>query len=91
VWVEASRVWGHGAHKNPFGDEWLRFEPDSPVTRPLRETAAMSVSESRVANRSPVESRHDRLIDPFDAGFCVAGFYALDDGAVIELVWYYDE
>jgi hypothetical protein len=31
------------------------------------------------------------LLKPFDAGFCLAGFYETDDGAIIELVWYYDE
>jgi hypothetical protein len=28
------------------------------------------------------------LLEPFDAGFCVAGFYQTADGANIELVWY---
>jgi hypothetical protein len=28
------------------------------------------------------------LLEPFDAGFAVAGFYQTPDGASIELTWY---
>ncbi len=31
------------------------------------------------------------LLEPFDAGFAVAGFYQTEDGAPIELVWYRHE
>ena len=29
--------------------------------------------------------------EPFDAGFCVAGFYEPEERAIIELAWYCDE
>jgi hypothetical protein len=35
-WVEATRVWVTSPRAHPFNVEFLRFEPDSPVTRPLR-------------------------------------------------------
>jgi hypothetical protein len=31
------------------------------------------------------------LLEPFDAGFAVAGFYQTADGACLELVWYRQE
>ena len=31
-WVEATRVWVTNPKQHPFNVEWLRFEPDSPVT-----------------------------------------------------------
>ena len=35
-WVEATRVWVTNPRAHPFNIEWLRFEPDSPVTGLLR-------------------------------------------------------
>ena len=35
--VAATRVWITDAYKHPFRVEWLRFEPDSPVTGPLHD------------------------------------------------------
>jgi hypothetical protein len=91
IWVEASRVWVTDAHLNPFGIEWLRFEPDSPVHGPLREKPHLSF---RVESREQIAelSRGMKvLLEPFDAGFCVAGFYEPEEGVILELVWYYDE
>ena len=36
-WVEATRVWVTNPKQHPFNVEWLRFEPNSPVTGPVRE------------------------------------------------------
>ena len=38
TFVEATRVWITDAQSHPFRVEWLRYEADSPVTGPLRET-----------------------------------------------------
>src|SRR5438874_11285108 len=35
-WVEATRVWVTSPRSHPFNVEFLRFEPDRPVTGPLR-------------------------------------------------------
>ncbi len=32
TYVAATRVWVTDAHRHPFQVEWLRYEPDSPVT-----------------------------------------------------------
>ena len=37
VFVEATRVWITDFENNPLHVEWLRFEPDSPVTGPVRQ------------------------------------------------------
>jgi hypothetical protein len=85
-WVEATRVWVTNPREHPCNIEWLRFEPDSPVTGPLR-------TEPHVAYRVPdvqgaVEG-HDVLAEPFDVG---DGFvrvaFVLVEGGVVEFMQY---
>jgi hypothetical protein len=85
-WVEATRVWVTSPRAHPFHVEWLRFEPDSPVTGALR-------TEPHVAYRVPdvhaaVEG-HDVLAVPFDVGdgFATVAFVQID-GAVVEFMQY---
>jgi hypothetical protein len=85
-WVEATRVWVTSPRAHPFNVEWLRFEPDSPVTGPLR-------TEPHIAYRVPdvhaaVEG-HEVLAEPFDvgAGFLTVAFVEVR-GAVIEFMQY---
>ena len=85
-WVEATRVWVTSPREHPYHVEWLRFEPDSPVTGPLR-------TEPHVAYR--VDDVHaaieglDVLAEPFDVsdGFLTVAF-AIVDGAVVEFIQY---
>ena len=85
-WVEATRVWVTSPRAHGCNIEWLRFEPDSPVTGPLR-------SEPHVAYRVPdvhaATEGHDVLAEPFDVGngFLTVSF-VLVDGAVVELMQY---
>lgn len=91
VYVEATKVWVTDAHQHPFGVEWLRYEPDSPVTGPLREMPHIGF---RVDTQEEIEERGRGmrvLLEPFDAGFAVAGFYQAPDGATVEFVWYRKE
>jgi hypothetical protein len=47
-----------------------------------------------VAKREEIAQRSQGmkvLIEPFDTGFCVAGFYEPEDGVILEFVWYYGE
>jgi len=37
TFVPATRVWITEAHDHPYRVEWLRYEPDSPVTGPLHD------------------------------------------------------
>jgi hypothetical protein len=88
VFVEATRVWITDFLKHPFHVEWLRFEPDSPVTGKLRH-------DSHVAYRVPSieQASHGMtvLMPPFQPlpNLRVA-FFESRDGAVIEFMEYTD-
>ena len=85
-WVEATRVWVTNPRAHPYNVEWLRFEPDSPVTGPLR-------TEPHVAYRVQDVERaiegHNILAEPFDVGdgFATVAFVEVD-GAVVEFMQY---
>jgi hypothetical protein len=83
--VPATRVWVTDFTKHPYRVEWLRFEPDSPVTGPVRQMphVAYRVDDIRAAGRGMKV-----LLEPFDAGPRFAAFYQTDDGAVVEFVQY---
>lgn len=91
IWIEASRVWVTDAHKDRFGIEWLRFEPDSPVCGPLRERPHLGFRVDCKEDIAEISRGMKVLIEPFDAGFCIAAFYEPEEGAILELAWYYDE
>jgi len=85
-WVEATRVWVTNPRADPWNVEWLRFEPDSPITGPLR-------TEPHVAYRVPdvhaAIKGHDVLAEPFDVGdgFLMVAFVEVG-GAVVEFMQY---
>lgn len=85
-WVEATRVWVTSPRAHPFNVEWLRFEPDSPVTGLLR-------TQPHVAYRVPdvhaAVKGHTVLAEPFDVGdgFLTVAFVDVG-GAVIEFMQY---
>ena len=83
--VPATRVWVTDFTEHPYRIEWLRFEPDSPVTGPVREMphVAYRVDDVEAAGRGMKV-----LLEPFDAGPRICGFYQTDDGAVIEFLKY---
>ena len=86
VFVPATRVWITDFTKHPYHIEWLRFEPDSPVTGKLR-------TDSHVCYRVPdigaASSGMKELMPPFEPLPGVkAGFYESADGGVIEFIQY---
>jgi hypothetical protein len=85
-WVEATRVWVTSPRAHPFNVEWLRFEPDSPVTGLLRTEPHVAYRVDDV--RRAVEG-HTVLAEPFDVGngFLTAAFVDVD-GAVVEFMEY---
>jgi hypothetical protein len=88
VFVEATRVWITDFVKHPHHVEWLRFEPDSPVTGPVRH-------QPHVAYRVPSIAEASRgmrvLLEPFEAlPNLRVGFYLTHDGAVVEFMEYRD-
>jgi catechol 2,3-dioxygenase-like lactoylglutathione lyase family enzyme len=91
IFVAATRVWITDAHQHPFRVEWLRYEPDSPVKGPLREQPHIGYRVDDVRQITELSRGMRVLLEPFDAGFAVAGFFQTADGANIELVWYRQE
>lgn len=82
-YVEATRVWVTDFLQHPYHVEWLRFEPDSPVTGPVREQPHVAY---RVADLEEAGRGLKRLLGPFDAGPRIVAFYQTPDGAVVEFL-----
>ena len=85
IWIEKTKVWVTDPKKHPFRIEWLRFREDSPVKGPVREKVhiAFRVKDIREASKGMKV-----LLEPFDSGMDVVGFYELEDGAVVEFMEY---
>ena len=85
-WVEATRVWVTSPRAHSCNIEWLRFEPDSPVTGPLRTQPHVAY---RVADVHEAVKGHSVLAEPFDVGngFLTVAFVDVD-GAVVEFMQY---
>ena len=86
VFVEATRVWITDFVGHPFHIEWLRFEPDSSVSGPVRTQphVAYRVDSIEQAARGMTE-----LLAPFwPLKNLRVGFYLSQDGAVIEFMEY---
>ncbi len=89
--VAATRVWVTNPRADGFNVEWLRFEPDSPVTGLLRTAPHIAY---RVDDLVAAIEGHTVLAEPFDPtgrgdDFLRAAFVEVD-GAVIELMQYGD-
>ena len=87
-YVAATKVWVTNPHEHPYKIEWLRFEPDSPVTGPVRTQChiAFQVDDLAQAARGL-----KTLLEPFDVGFATVGFYQTADGAVVEFMEYKED
>jgi hypothetical protein len=85
-WVEATRVWVTNPRQHPYHVEWLRFEPDSPVTGPLRTEPHVAY---RVEDVQAAIEGLDVLAEPFDVGdgFLTVAFVMVG-GAVVEFMQY---
>jgi len=76
---------------NPFNVEWLRFDPDTPVSGPLRHQPHVAY---RVDDLAGALEGQTVLAEPFDPTGRGDDFlrvaFILVDGAVIELMKYAD-
>ena len=89
TFVAATRVWVTNPRASAFNVEWLRFEPDSPITGLLRSAPHVAY---RVDDIARAIEGHKVLIEPFDPtgrgdDFLRAAFIEVD-GAVVELMQY---
>ncbi len=87
--VAATRVWVTSPRARGLNVEWLRFEPDTPVTGLLRTAPHVAY---RVDDLGAAIEGHTVLTEPFDPtgrgdGFLRVAFVEVD-GAVIELMQY---
>ena len=81
--VPATRVWVTNFQNHPFHVEWLRFEPDTPVTGPVRNMPHVAYEVDSIAEAS---KGMKELLAPFEAGIAVVGFYQSKDGALVEFM-----
>jgi hypothetical protein len=90
-WVEATRVWVTSPRAHPYNVEFVRFEPDSPVTGPLRTEPHIAY---RVDDLDCALEGLDAVLGPFhpapDEGFLRVAFARVDGGAIVELMQYRD-
>jgi hypothetical protein len=86
VFVDATRVWVTNPRAHSFHVEYLRFEPDSTVTGPLRHDPHVAY---RVQDVDAAIAGHEVLLPPFEVGggFCRVAFVMVD-GVVIEFMQY---
>ena len=83
MYVAATKVWVTDPELHPQRIEYLRFEPDSPVTGPVRDlphTAFRVEALEEAIGSDPV------LLGPFQATDTVRVVFVLKDGAVFEFM-----
>lgn len=86
--VEDTKVWVTDPRKHPYLVEYLRFEPDSAVTGPVRNLPHVAY---RVDDIHEAIKGEDVILEPFQPSpnFTVA--FMLKDGAVIEYMQFENE
>lgn len=87
-YVEETKVWVTDPRKHPHCVEYLRFEPDSPVTGPVRDLPhiAYRVDDLQAALRG-----EQVLIEPFNPSPNCTVAFTMKDGAVIEFMQFEHE
>ncbi|MGQ9729970.1 MAG: hypothetical protein ACUVX8_01730 [Candidatus Zipacnadales bacterium] len=85
VYVESTKVWVTDFASHPYKIEYLRYEPDTPVTGPLRELPHIAFETDNLA--AELEGQQI-ILEPFEPmpGLTVA--FILRDGAVFEYMKY---
>ena len=89
--IKRSRVWVTDAAQELIRDRVAALRAGQPRDRPAPGQAALELSVDNREQIGELSRGMKVLIEPFDAGFCVAGFYEPQEGAILEFVWYYDE
>lgn len=85
MWVEATRVWVTDPVAHPHRIEYLRFEPDSPVTGPVRDLPHMAF---QVDDLEAAMEGAEVLLGPFAPTETLRVAFVLRDGAVFEYMEY---
>lgn len=64
-WVEATRVWVTSPREHPFNVEFLRFEPDTPLSGPITTDPHVAY---RVDDVDAAIAGREVVLEPFDVG-----------------------
>lgn len=83
MWVQETRVWVTDPLRDPRRIEWLRFEPDTPITGPVRDMPHMAF---RVDNLEREMEGAEILLGPFHPAGTVRVVFVMKDGAVLEFM-----
>lgn len=83
MYVPATKVWVTNPAAHPYKIEYLRFEPDSPVTGPVRNMPHMAF---RVDNLEAAMGDSEILLGPFNPRGAMRVVFVLKDGAVFEFM-----
>ena len=83
MYVPQTKVWVTDPAKNPHRIEYLRFEPDSPVSGPVRELPHFAF---QVENLEAAIKGAEIVLGPFQATDNLRVVFVLEDGAVFEFM-----
>jgi hypothetical protein len=83
MYVPATKVWVTNPATHPYKIEHLRYEPDTPVTGPVR---TMPHIAFRVNNLEEVMGDSEVLLGPFNPRGKMRVVFVLQDGAVFEFM-----
>ena len=83
VYVPATKVWVTDPNEHRYRVEFLRFEPDSPVTGPVRDQPHVAYKVDDLA-REMAGKRV--LLGPFEALPGLRVVFIYEDGAVVEFM-----
>ena len=87
MYVADTKVWVTDPLQHPYKIEYLRYEPDSPVTGPLRELPHLAFEtddlEAELAGK-------EIILEPFRPMEGLTVVFVLEDGAVFEFM-HWDE
>ncbi len=83
MYVQETKVWVTDPLRHPQKIEYLRYEPDSPVTGPVRDLPHIAF---RVDSLEREIEGAEILLGPFHATETVRVVFVLKDGAVFEFM-----
>jgi hypothetical protein len=83
MYVEATKVWVTNPAESPQMVEYLRYEPDSPVTGPLRELPHVAF---RVDDFDQEIEGEEVILGPFNATDTLRVVFIYKDGLVYEFM-----
>jgi hypothetical protein len=83
MYVEQTKVWVTDPAAHPHRLEYLRYEPDSPVTGPVRELPHMAF---RVDNLEQAMAGEEIVLGPFQATPTLRVVFIRKDGALFEFM-----